>query len=51
MAKVQLMGYRCYRCNHEWLPRATSVYEPKVCPKCKSAYWDRPRQETSSTKS
>lgn len=39
MPKVQLWGYRCVRCGHEWLPR-----DPKVCPKCKSPYWDRPRQ-------
>lgn len=40
--KVPIMGYRCYRCNHEWLPRNEDV--PKVCPKCKSPYWDRPKK-------
>lgn len=40
--KVQLWGYRCERCQHEWLPRGE--FEPKVCPKCKSPYWDRPRK-------
>jgi len=40
--KVPLMGYRCERCEHEWLPRGDK--EPRVCPKCKSPYWDRPRQ-------
>jgi predicted Zn-ribbon and HTH transcriptional regulator len=42
MAKVQLWGFRCERCEHEWLPRGDK--EPRVCPKCKSPYWDRPRQ-------
>lgn len=26
-----------------WLPREKDR-DPKVCPKCKSPYWDRPRQ-------
>jgi predicted Zn-ribbon and HTH transcriptional regulator len=43
MPKVQLWGYRCERCGHEWLPREKER-DPKVCPKCKSPYWDRPRQ-------
>ena len=43
MAKVpiQLMGYRCERCGHEWVPRDEGQ-EPKVCPKCKSPYWSVP---------
>ena len=43
MAKVQIWGYRCERCDHEWIPRAASQDEPKVCPKCKSPYWNTPR--------
>jgi len=48
MAKVPitLMGYRCDRCGHEWIPRGESDQEPRVCPKCKSPYWDRPRKVT-----
>jgi hypothetical protein len=30
---------RCVKCNHEW---ASKNNKPKVCPKCKSAYWDLP---------
>lgn len=44
------MGYRCERCEHEWLPRDNGrdvSVEPRVCPKCKSAYWNRPRQMKS----
>lgn len=46
MAKVKLtvMGYRCERCAHEWIPRDDQP--PRVCPKCKSPYWDRPRQKS-----
>lgn len=43
MPKVKLWGYRCLRCEHEWLPRDKSQ-QPKVCPKCKSPYWDTPRK-------
>lgn len=43
MAKVLLEGYRCERCEHEWLPRDKNE-EPRVCPKCKSPYWNRPRR-------
>lgn len=48
MAKVPItvMGYRCERCNHEWIPR-DSDNEPRVCPKCKSPYWNKPRKATS----
>lgn len=46
MAKVPItvMGYRCDRCGHEWVPRGESDEEPRVCPKCKSPYWNRPRK-------
>jgi predicted Zn-ribbon and HTH transcriptional regulator len=44
MARVPItvMGYRCERCGHEWVPRDFQA-EPRVCPKCKSPYWNRPR--------
>ncbi len=32
----------CLRCGHKWFPR--SPEEPKVCGKCKSPYWDRPKK-------
>ena len=38
---VTLNGCRC-RCGHEWLPREKGN-KPRVCPACKSPYWDRPR--------
>ena len=38
---VMLEGCRC-RCGHEWLARDKSE-KPRVCPKCKSANWDRPK--------
>lgn len=41
---VKLQGRRCERCGHEWEPRFAD--RPiKVCPKCKSAWFDTPRQK------
>lgn len=35
----------CSRCGHTWEPREdVAVKAPRVCPKCKSPYWNRPRK-------
>ena len=39
---------KCLRCNHSWLLK-DSAKKPKVCPKCKSAYWDRPIQHKGTS--
>src|SRR5215207_4953867 len=46
MARVPItvMGFRCERCGHEWVPRGGVEDEPRVCPKCRSPYWNRPRR-------
>lgn len=44
---ITVMGFRCERCSHEWIPR-DSGQDPAVCPKCKSPYWDRPRKAGGS---
>ena len=31
----------CNKCEHIWLPKS---YQPRICPKCKSPYWDRERK-------
>ena len=41
-ANVLIMGHRCHRCKHEWKPNNMEKI-PRVCPKCKSPYWDKPR--------
>ncbi len=33
---------KCTRCSHTWLPRGDVL--PKVCPFCKSPYWNNPRK-------
>ena len=44
---VTTTGYRC-RCGHEWFPRNKSE-KPRVCPKCKSANWDKPYKYRKNT--
>ena len=41
--KIEFEGYHCERCGHEWVPRRDE--SPRLCPRCKSAYWDRPRKD------
>ena len=48
MAQVQVMANQCERCGHIWMPRRESTTEPRVCPSCKSPYWDRPRVKQSA---
>jgi len=43
MVKIQFNGYLCERCHHQWIPMTQN--KPKVCPKCKSPYWDIPRRK------
>lgn len=43
MKTFTALGYECERCDWKWIPRDKNT-KPKVCPKCKSAYWDRPRK-------
>ena len=34
---------KCRRCTHEWASK--NVKAVRVCPRCKSPYWDRDRQD------
>jgi predicted Zn-ribbon and HTH transcriptional regulator len=43
MRAMLVWGWSCHRCKHEWLPRVLA--HPRVCPKCKSPYWNRPRRD------
>lgn len=44
MGKALIEGFECERCKHQWIPRLKIVEEPVMCPKCKSAYWNKPRR-------
>ena len=39
---VLIVGHRCYRCKHAWVPRDISEI-PEICPHCKSPYWNKPK--------
>lgn len=50
MAIVLTPAFQCERCFHRWLPRKKGnddiqLHQPQVCPKCKSPYWNKPRQK------
>ena len=47
MAIVKVEAYECDRCGHgPWLPR--KLVMPKICPNCKSPYWNKKRKKKSS---
>lgn len=37
---IDLQKLICKRCDYTWTPRKEDV---RLCPKCKSPYWDRDR--------
>lgn len=45
--KLKLFMLACKRCGYKWPPR---VAAPVVCPRCRSAYWDRPRRKQKTVK-
>ena len=40
--KIELQKLLCKRCGYKWTPRKTEI---RICPKCKSPYWDRERKK------
>ena len=40
MPSTMVQGYQCSRCGHTWAPQNLPGERPRVCPKCKSPYWD-----------
>ena len=44
MGETTIKAFQCDRCGHSWLPRLKIEQKPTICPKCKSAYWDKPRR-------
>ena len=44
---ILIKGNKCYRCCHEWISRDKN--KPAVCPKCKSPYWDKPKNKFTKT--
>ena len=48
--EIKVKGYKCNNCKYVWQPRSNSE-KPLICPKCKSARWDKePRTKFKSKK-
>ena len=43
MVRVTVDADQCCRCGHIWIRRFKGR-DPRVCPKCKSPYWNTPRR-------
>lgn len=43
--KIKLVKMNCKRCGHIWHPKKTEI---RICPKCKSPYFDRERKGKTS---
>jgi predicted Zn-ribbon and HTH transcriptional regulator len=41
---LAILTRECLKCKHKWVLR--KPLEPKICPRCKSFYWDRERLST-----
>ncbi len=39
--KMKLPEMKCNRCGYTWVAR---IVKPRMCPSCKSFYWNRPRK-------
>jgi len=45
--EVEIKKLECLRCGHTWVPRTNDV---RICPKCKTPFWDKPRKELQEKK-
>lgn len=39
--KINITKLECKRCKHKWVPTKEEI---RICPKCKSPYWDRDKK-------
>jgi predicted Zn-ribbon and HTH transcriptional regulator len=39
--QVKLEKLECKRCGYLWIPRKIEI---RQCPKCKTAYWEIPKE-------
>ena len=46
MGEVTRKIWKCDRCDHEWLSRDGDT--PLRCARCKSPYWNKPRNKILS---
>lgn len=46
---IEVPGFECERCGHRWIARKCrnrpqSTEPPRICPGCKSPWWDTPKR-------
>lgn len=41
--EITVRNCKCERCEHSWITRSKEL--PKVCPHCKSPYWNVPKKK------
>lgn len=39
--EIKIIKQNCKRCGHTWVARTSNI---RVCPKCKSPYWDKEKK-------
>jgi predicted Zn-ribbon and HTH transcriptional regulator len=42
---IQITTLHCRRCGHSWVPTKIDI---RICPRCKSARWDEPREHVTN---
>ena len=48
---IKVSGYKCKRCGYKWMSKKRNpLSSPKVCPKCNSPYWNKPKQNEIKNK-
>jgi len=45
--RIMITILECLRCGHKWVPRKIDV---RLCPKCKTPYWDLTKEEKQDNK-
>lgn len=48
MGRMTFAGYVCDRCEHKWAARYET--KPRLCPNCKTTYWDTPTRREIALK-
>jgi len=43
--KIKIIKLECKRCGHIWVPKKEEI---RICPRCKSPYWDRKKQNANN---
>lgn len=45
--KIKITKIKCFKCGHLWIPRKAEV---RMCPKCKTPYFDVEREKKCANK-